>query len=224
MRLGEQPIIEVLLGQVAACGVRRVHIALGHLADRLQAHLACTDWASRLSIRYSREAEPLGTAGPLTLMRELSDPFLVLNGDVLTTLSFAALLREHRQRGCVATVAVTRRELQLRHGIADRSPDGYITGHREKPLLAFDVAMGVYAFARAVVDRIPAGRRFDVPDLLHALLAAGEPIAAYASDAYWMDIGCAADYETAQRDFAAAPERFLPALPQPARRRRRVAG
>lgn len=210
VRLGEQPIIEILLCQLEACGVRRVHVALGHLAELMQAYLEQTQRRAQLQILYSLEDEPLGTVGPVRLLRDLSDPFMLLNGDVLTTLSYQALLDQHRRRGCLATVAVNRRQVRMGWGVVDVSPDGHITGHREKPLVPVDAAMGIYVFARRIVDHIPAGRAFDVPDLIQSLLAAGEPIAAYRSRDYWMDIGCADDYERAQRDFAADPTRFLP--------------
>ncbi|HSP99312.1 MAG TPA: sugar phosphate nucleotidyltransferase [Candidatus Dormibacteraeota bacterium] len=209
IRLGEQPIIEILLQQLHSAGVRRVHVALGHLGDLMQAYLDQTERRPGLEIRYSLENEPLGTIGPIKLIRELSETVLLINGDVLTTLSYPALVAHHRRRGCVATVAVTRRQLQMSYGVVDLSPDARIVGHREKPCVPLDVAMGIYVFQRSIVDRIPAGRRFDVPDLIQSLLAAGEPIAAYRSSDYWMDIGCAGDYEHAQRDFAADPDRFL---------------
>lgn len=209
VRLGEVPIIEILLRQLEFSGVRRVHVALGHLADLIQAYLEQAARPSRPEVRYSREDAPLGTAGPLTLIRDLSDPFLLLNGDVLTALSFPALLADHRRRGCVATIAVTRRRAQMSYGVVDLGPDDHVVGYREKPLMAVDVAMGIAVFQRRVVDHIPVGRRFDVPELLQCLIAAGEPVAAHRSDAYWMDIGCADDFEIAQRDFTTAPDRFL---------------
>lgn len=214
VRLGEQPIIEILFHQLAACGVRRVHVALGHLADLMRAYLEQAGRRSPLEIHCSIEDEPLGTAGPIRLLRDLSATFLLLNGDVLTTLSYPALLDHHRRGGCVATVAVNRRQVELRYGIVDCSADGRVVGHREKPIVPLDVAMGIYVFERRIVDRVPPDRKFDVPDLIQTLIAAAEPIATYQSRDYWMDIGCADDYERAQRDFAVAPERFLGAPPR----------
>ncbi|MEO8603624.1 MAG: sugar phosphate nucleotidyltransferase [bacterium] len=210
VRLGELPIIEILLCQLESFGVRRAHVALGHLADLMQAYLDQAERPSRLELLYSREDTPLGTAGPMKLIRDLSDPFLLLNGDVLTTLSFRELLDDHLRRECPATVAVTRRRIQMSYGVVDLAPNAHIIGYREKPLVPLDVAMGIYVFQRRIVDRIPSGRKFDVPDLLQSLIDAGEPIAAHRSAEYWMDIGCAGDFETAQRDFIAAPDRFLP--------------
>jgi len=215
IRLGAHPIIEILLRQLESCGARRVHLALGHRADLIQAHLEQAQWRSRLPIAYSLEERPLGTVGPITLLHDLSETFMLINADVLTTLSYQQLLDYHRRRGCVATVAVHRRQIQTSYGIVELSDDARIAGHREKPLLALDVAMGVYVFQRRVADRIPAARRFDVPDLIASLIAAAAPIAAYQSSDYWMDVGCPDDFAIAQRDFAAAPERFLNAPRQP---------
>jgi len=208
--LGDEPIIEILMRQLAACGVRRVHLALGHLANLIKAYVEQTDSDRPFEIEYSFEAKPLGTVGPLGQIPLTSDTILVLNGDVLTTMSFQDLIDTHRRRGCIATLAVHRREVVMDYGVVEVSDDSRIIGHREKPSFDVNVGMGVYAFERRVRDHIPAGERFDIPDLIQALLRAGEPLAAYVSDDYWMDIGRPDDYEIAYRDYTASPERFVP--------------
>lgn len=208
--LGDEPIIEILIRQLEACGVRRVHLALGHLADLLRAYFEQTNSRRTIEILYSFEAKPLGTVGPIKSIPLASDTFLVLNGDVLTTMSFQDLIDAHRRRGCIATLAVHKREVLMDYGVVEVSGDGLILGHREKPVLGVSVGMGVYAFERRVLSYIPGGEKFDIPDLIQVLLKAGEPIAAYQSDDYWMDIGRPDDYEIAHRDYTAAPERFVP--------------
>jgi NDP-sugar pyrophosphorylase family protein len=208
--LGDEPIIEILLRQLEACGIRRVHLALGHLANLIKAYLEQTDGERPLEILYSFETKPLGTVGPLKQITFGTDTFLVLNGDVLTTLSFDDLIETHRRRGCIATLAVHKREVVMDYGVVEVSADARITGHREKPSLGVNVGMGVYAFERRVLDYIPDDGKFDIPDLIQTLLRAGEPLAAYESDDYWMDIGRPDDYEIAYRDYTSSPERFVP--------------
>lgn len=208
--LGEDPIIEILLRQLEACGIRRVHLALGHLANLIRAYLDQTDGTRRIEIHHSIEREPLGTIGPIKNIEGLGDTFLVLNGDVLTTLPLADLLAAHRREGCPATVAVHKRTVQMDYGVIELGPRSRMVGHREKPSLDVWVGMGVYVFERRVLDLIPNNERFDVPDLLHKLLDNGQEIFAYESDDYWMDIGRPDDYEIAYRDYTTAPERFLP--------------
>lgn len=207
--LGEEPIIEILLRQLEASGIRRIHIALGHLANLIKAYFDQSDGQRTVEIRHSFESQALGTVGPIRQIERLPATFLLLNGDVLTTLPIGSLIDFHRRQGCIATLAVHKRQIPMDYGIVDISADNRIVGHREKPVLEVCVGMGLYVFERRVLEFIPAGRKFDIPDLIHVLLEAGEPIAAYESDDYWMDIGRPDDYEIAQRDYTAAPERFV---------------
>jgi len=208
--LGEEPIIEILLRQIEACGIRRVHLALGHLANLIKAYFDQMDSQRRIEICHSFERQALGTIGPIKQITSLGQTFIVLNGDVLTTLSFPDLIAAHRRQGCIATLAVHKREVQMDYGVVEVTPDARIVGHREKPSLEVKVGMGIYIFERRVLDYIPENQKFDIPDLIRALLDAGESIAAYESEDYWMDIGRPDDYEIAYRDYTAAPERFLP--------------
>jgi NDP-sugar pyrophosphorylase family protein len=104
MPLGDMPIIEVVLRQLAASGFDQVTVAVGYLAELLMAY--CGDGSKfGLELRYSREEEPLGTAGPLALIDGLDDTFLVMNGDVLTSLDLRGLVQQHRASGAAATTA-----------------------------------------------------------------------------------------------------------------------
>lgn len=211
LQLGGRPIIDILLAQLAHAGVPRVHVALGHLAERLAAHFARTAPPTAIELCLAREERPLGTVGPLARIAGLRDTILLINGDLLTALPFAPLVAAHRAQGCPVTVAVSRRTLPVPFGVVERTPAGRLAAYREKPALEIEAAMGISVLARHVIERLPAGRAIDLPELLDDLLAAGEPVATYVSDAYWTDIGCAEDYARAARDFAAEPQRFLPA-------------
>src|SRR5262249_27304178 len=182
----------------------------GPRADLMKAYFDQMGKRRELELFFSFERTALGTIGPIKQITGLGETFLVLNGDVLTTLSFKDLLDTHRRKGCVATLAVHKRQIPMDYGIVEVTPDARIVGHREKPSLEVTVGMGIYVFNRRVVDFVPDGK-FDIPDLIHALLDAGESIAAYQSDDYWMDIGRPDDYEIAHRDYTASPERFVPA-------------
>jgi len=207
--LGEVPIIEIVLRQLVKHGVTRAHLALGYLAELLMAYFSQVDHRLDLELIYSIEEAPLGTVGPLSKMEDLGETFLALNGDVLTTLPFSDLVAFHRRSGCIATFAVKNRSVPVNFGVVEISDDGRIVGHQEKPDLHLNVGMGVCVFERDVAGFIPEGVRFDIPDLVHALLEAGESLAAYVSDDYWMDIGRPEDYAQAQEDFTVGPERFL---------------
>jgi NDP-sugar pyrophosphorylase family protein len=208
--LGDEPVIDILLRQLECAGIRRVHIALGHLANLMKAYFDQTNSQRTIEIRYSFERKALGTVGPIKQIPGLGQTFLVLNGDVLTTLSFKDLLEHHQRERCIATLAVHKRQVPMDYGIIEVASGSRIVGHREKPSLEVKVGMGLYVFDRRVLDYIPNDQKFDIPELIHVLLRAGEAIAAYESEDYWMDIGRPDDYEIAHRDYTASPERFVP--------------
>ena len=199
--VGGRPIIEILLLQLRKAGVRRVHIAVGHMSHLITAVLG-NGSDMGLDIRYSNEDEPLSTVGPLTLIDNLPENFLVLNGDILTDLNITALYEHHLNNDAKLTVAAHRRTEKIDYGVIEVAPDGHITGFREKPGYDFTVSMGIYVFSRSVLDHLPKGERFGFDDLMLKLLEEKEPISAYLYDGYWLDIGRPDDYEIANHDIA----------------------
>lgn len=203
MPIGDKSILEIILHQLREHGIRDVTIAVGHLAELIMAF--CGD-GSRfgLSITYSREEKPLGTAGCLGLIKDgLSESFLMMNGDVLTTLPFSAFMDYHNKNGAVATVALNKRDYFVDFGIVDTDGNGNIVGYTEKPGFEHYVSMGVYAFNPRALDYITPHEYIDFPDLIRVLLAAGEPVKAFKYDGYWLDIGRVDDYRKANS--AASP-------------------
>lgn len=210
MPLGDMPIIEVVLRQLAASGFDQVTIAVGYLAELLMAY--CGDGSKfGLALRYSREEEPLGTAGPLALIEGLrhGDTFLVMNGDVLTSLDLRDLVQQHRASGAMATIATHQREHQINYGIIESDDERRVTAYIEKPTHHYRVSMGIYVLEPAVLDFIPRGQYLDLPDLVRQLMAAGQPVLAYPFDGYWLDIGRHDDYEQAVEEFEAMRDQLL---------------
>ena len=207
--LGEVSILEVVLRQICRAGVSRVVIALGHMAHLVE---ACIGTGARwgLRVEYRREEEPLGTAGALRLLHDPEEDFLVMNGDLLTTLDYAAFFRLHQERGAWATIAVSRREVKIDYGVIESDPDGGLRHYIEKPVIPHDVSMGINVLSRRALSFIPPVGKFDMPDLMQALVAAGKPVLCHPTDCYWQDIGRLEDYERASADFVADPSRFLP--------------
>lgn len=209
MPLGEMPIVEVVLRQLAANGFEEVTLAVGYLAELMMAY--CGDGSKfGLQVRYSREEQPLGTAGPLALVEGLDDTFLVMNGDVLTTLDLPALVARHRASGAAATIATHRRQQQINYGIIESDDDDRVTAYIEKPVHHYQVSMGVYVLEPAVLTRITPGEYLDLPDLVRQLMAEGQPVMAYPFDGYWLDIGRHDDYEQAVEEFEAMQAQLLP--------------
>ncbi len=207
--LGDEPIIGILLRQLEASGIKRVHIALGYLAQLMKAYFDQMNNHNNIEIVYSYEEEALGTIGPVKKIHGLGETFLLINGDILTTLSFKDLVDYHRRQSCVLTLAVQKRQVPIEYGVVEVSPESRIVSHQEKPSLEIKVGMGVCVVDRRILEYIPENQRFDVPDLIRRLIDAGEAIGAYLSDDYWMDIGRMDDYEKAYQDYTISPERFV---------------
>lgn len=209
MPLGDMPIIEVVLRQLVASGFERVTVAVGYLAELLMAY--CGDGSKfGLELRYSREEEPLGTAGPLALIHGLDDTFLVMNGDVLTSLDLRDLVQRHRASRATATIATHQRQQQINYGIIESDGESRVTAYIEKPTYHYQVSMGIYVLEPAVLDFVPHGQYLDLPDLVRQLMAAGRPVKAHPFDGYWLDIGRHDDYEQAVEEFEAMRQQLLP--------------
>ena len=208
MPLGDIPILEVVVRQLVHYGFDHVTMAVGHLAELLQAFFGD---GSKYGIRidYSREEKPMGTAGPLRAIADLPESFLVMNGDLLTDLDYADLMRTHREQGNDATIGVFEKQVKIDLGVLERDLEGRIVDYREKPTLGYDVSMGVYAFSRDVLAYVPDGY-FDFPSLVLELIKRGRPIRGYAFDGLWLDIGRAEDYAAAIETFEKERKRFLP--------------
>ncbi len=208
--VGDLPIIDILVRQLVQAGFREFIVSVGHLAHLVEAYFV--DHPIRrlgASFRFVRESSPLGTAGPLAQISGLPEHFLVLNGDVLTDLDFGQMFQSHLVSGACLTVATKERSVQIQLGVIERKGTA-ITGYREKPRFDYEVSMGVYAYSRAALASIPAGRPFDFPELVLRLIGRGEKVAAYPSEAEWLDIGNPDDYALAQDRVSADPERYIP--------------
>jgi NDP-mannose synthase len=209
MPIGEMPILEVLLRQMKRAGVEDVILTVGHLATLLRSYFGDGDqW--NLHISYSYEDMPLGTAGPIALIGDLNDTFLVTNGDVLTTLDMKKLLAFHKQKGAAATIAVHRRQVKIDLGVIQWDGEDCVSGYIEKPTYDYTVSMGIYVFEPRVLAHIAIGQYLDFPDLVLKLIAAGEKVTGYIFDGYWMDLGRPDDYQQANQDFAEMKSQFLP--------------
>jgi NDP-sugar pyrophosphorylase family protein len=162
-----------------------------------------------MTIEYIQEGEPLGTAGSLRLLKGVKDDFLVMNGDLLTTIDFRALFDRHVKMGAMATIAIHRRQVQVDYGVVEFTPVGVLSGYSEKPIIPYYVSMGINVLSRKALEMIPPMGKWDMPQLMMALKDAGQMVACYETDCYWQDIGRFDDYQQASEDFQENPNRFL---------------
>jgi NDP-sugar pyrophosphorylase family protein len=207
--LGDVPILEIVLRQLASAGVDRVVLTLGHMAPLF---VGTFGNGSRYGLRveYCFEEEPLGTAGSLRLVEDMEDDVLVMKGDLLTTLPFRELYRTHQRQQAAGTIAVHAREVKIDYGVVCAGPEGRLQDYTEKPTIPYLVSMGINMLSRTCLEYIPTEGKFDMPELMLAMHRAGRTVACYRTDCYWQDIGRLDDYQQASDDFVANPNRFVP--------------
>lgn len=198
--IGGIPILEIVIRQLVRQGVDRVTIAVGHLAKLIKVYFE-DGAAYGAKIDYSLEATPLGTMGPLRLIHDLPENFLVLNGDVLTDLAFSEFFEEHCEAGHHFTIASYEREVNSDFGVLETDGDGRLVGFREKPKIPFLVSMGVYAMHRDTLAEIPAGQPFGFDHLMLRMLDRGMRPRVHHHRGFWLDIGRSEDFERAQVAF-----------------------
>jgi len=208
MPIDGMPILEVVIRQLEAHGFDRVTLAVGYLASLMEAYFGDGE---RFGVRidYSLETSPLGTAGPLRLVGDLDDTFLVMNGDLLTTLDFRAMVRFHKENGCDATLGLFPREVKIDLGVIEADDEGKVQKYIEKPTFNYDVSTGIYIMEPAVLRYIPAEGKFDLPDLVRALMADGRKVMGYRFTGRWLDIGRHDDYAGAVEIFQKNRDQFL---------------
>lgn len=188
--VGDRPILEIIFNQLAAAGFTRATLSLGYMSSYFRTFLAEHRALRRLlEIDFVEEAEPTGTAGSLASVPDLEGSFLVMNGDILTDLDYAALMRDHMQSGATITIATHKKDVKIDLGILEVGGDGAVTGYVEKPTLQYPVSMGIYAYDASASQLITPGKYLDFPSLVLALIAAGKPVNAWANDAMWLDLG-----------------------------------
>ena len=196
--VGDRPLMEIIVEQLRAAGIRHVNMTVHHKSDKITQHFG-DGREFGVEISYVTEDRPLGTAGALGLIELPQETVLVINGDILTQVDLRAMLAYHREHQADLTMAVQRYDLQVPYGVVE-CEGVYVRGLAEKPLFNFFVNAGIYLLEPAVYTFIPNGKPYDMTDLIQRLLDEGRTVAAFPIREYWMDIGQPADYEQAQKD------------------------
>jgi NDP-sugar pyrophosphorylase family protein len=200
MPVGEHAILEIIIRQLAKAGFDHVTLAVNHQARILMAYFGDGVGYS-MKIDYSLESQPLGTMGPLRLIRDLPDDFLVMNGDILTDLDYTAFYESHMRDGHHMTISAARREQLIDYGVLGLDDNGVLDRFEEKPRIPYLVSMGIYCLNRRILSRIPEGASFGFDNLVLDLLAIGQPAYVAEHGGYWLDIGRPEDYQKATDDW-----------------------
>ena len=210
MPVGDLPILEILLRQLARAGVEEAIISIGYLGSLIRSYLDHSAISRRIRIRYHSEEEPLGTAGAIGSIEGLDAPFFVMNGDILTTMDFSAMYRGHLETGAELTVGVVQHRTRIELGVLTLAEGGRIVGYDEKPTRIDDASMGVYVYSPSVRDLIPPNTYQDAPTIVLKLIEQGRDVRAFVPHALWLDLGNQGELERAQTVFSENLAAFLP--------------
>ncbi len=208
MPVGDFPILEVIVRQLARAGFEHITLAVNHQAHIIKAYFGNGErWG--VPIDYSMESKPLSTMGPLKLIPDLPENFLVMNGDVLTDVDFAAFMDEHQQAGKLFSILAHMRTEKVDYGVLEVDENGNLCGFMEKPENQYRVSMGIYGVNQKALDYIPENEKFGFDDLMGALLKARVPARTVLHPGYWLDIGRPDDYMRAVDEFEQMKSRFM---------------
>jgi len=211
MPLGNMPVLELLLRQLRHAGIDEVILAVNHLRHLIEAFFG--DGARfGMRIQYSLEDTPLGTAGPMgAVLDRLGEHFMLLNGDLLTSLDFREMMRAHLAMAADVTIGVFERELTIDFGLIEVDAQMRMVDYCEKPSYKHLISMGVYVIrAAAVRDFVEPGQYLDMPQLVLAMMRDGYDVRCYRQDCLWLDIGRPEDFALAQKVVETEMHIFLP--------------
>jgi NDP-mannose synthase len=211
MPVGDYPILEIVIRQLKRAGFDEIILAVGYMSQLFEAFFQD---GSRygLKISYSFETEPLGTAGAIGLvLDQLDEDFLVMNGDLLTTLNYRNLFEYHKRMKAAASIGMYQREVKIDFGVIESDENNRLARYIEKPSYLFNVSMGVYVFNSAIIKSyVKAAEPLDVPTLMMRLHKDAQTVACYREPCLWLDIGRVDDYQTAIEMFEIRKSEFFP--------------
>jgi NDP-sugar pyrophosphorylase family protein len=209
MPIGDYPILEVIIRQLARQGFTQVTLAVNHQANILKAFFEDGKrWG--VHIDYSLERMPRSTIAPLSLIADLPENFLLMNGDVLTDFDLSGFLERHVECERLFTIAAARRWQLIDYGVLQIDSSQRLTGFSEKPQMEYLVSMGIYAVNRKVLQFVPPDSKYGFDDLMKDLLGKAVRVDVEPYEGYWLDIGRPDDYMRAVEEFEQYKPQFLP--------------
>lgn len=200
LHVSGKPILENILQSFIDQGFRKFFLSVNYMAEAVREHFGDgRNWG--VHIEYLAEKKRLGTAGALSLLPgHPDDPFIVMNGDLLTRVRFDNLLHFHTEHGAAATMAVREYDFQVPYGVV-RLEGSSVKAIDEKPVHRFFVNAGIYALSPHVLAKVPRDAFFDMPTLFDSVLADGGRVSAYPVREYWLDVGRLEEFERAQHEW-----------------------
>jgi len=206
--VGEYPILEIIIRQLKDSGIKDIIISIGHLPQLIKSYFGD---GSRfgVKIRYVQENKPLGTAGAIGIIKGLKENFLVMNGDVLTTLDYKKLFNYHLAKKGVGTISIIKRSIKDDYGVVIVNKKLKLSDYIEKPTHFYHVSMGINVLHVKCVDYIKKGECLGMPELFLRMKENKEKVYCYGSKDFWLDIGRKEDFQKAQEEFKKDSSRFI---------------
>lgn len=198
--IGEKAILEIQVEHLSKYGFNEIYLATNYKSDYIRNFFG--DGRNHgVRLHISKEDKPLGTAGPLTLLKShLSEPFLVMNGDILSTLNFKEFYDFANFKESPLTIGIKKLITPFEFGNILFKGD-YVTKIEEKPELVNYILAGIYIMKPSIFDYIPENTYFGMDQLIQVLLNDGNKVCKYEIKEYWLDVGHPGDYEKAQKEF-----------------------
>jgi NDP-mannose synthase len=209
MPIGDYPVLEIIIRQLAFHGFDHITLTVNHQAEIIKAF--CGDGSKwDIHIDYSFESKPLSTMGPLTLINDLPENFLVMNGDVLTDLDFSSFFDFHVNNRKIFTISAYNRSETSEYGILENNETNILTRFIEKPTHDLTVCMGINMMSRDILQYIPKDTFFGFDHLMYTLLEQEQQVLIHKYQGYWLDIGRPDDYMKAIDDLELLKEKIMP--------------
>lgn len=198
--IGEKAILQIQIEQLREHGFEEVFLATNYKSDYIAQFFG--DGSSfGVKLKISKEGDPLGTAGPLSLLKdELREPFLVMNGDILSSVNLGKMYDFALHQDTEITIAIKKEIFPFRFGNISFNGD-LVTQIEEKPDFVTWILAGIYIMKPAILERIPLGKPYGMDELIKDMLAEGAKVSKYELYEYWLDIGKVDDFERAQEDY-----------------------
>lgn len=195
--IGEKAVLEIQIEHLEEYGFDEIYLATNYKSRYIKNFFGDGSQYG-VTLKISKEEKPLGTVGPLSLLKnELKKPFLVMNGDILTRLNFSRMYEFALNKEAKLTIGVKKILTPFRFGNIESEGD-YVTKIEEKPDIETNVLAGVYIMKPEIFDYIPEGEPYGMDQLIKEMLSGNDPIARYQIKEYWLDIGVIDDYKNAQ--------------------------
>lgn len=199
LQVGGKPILELIVQNSIRQGYNRFTMALNYRGEMIRDYFGDgSKFGAEIS--YVEETKKMGTAGALSLLETRpAEPFIVMNGDLLTSTPFDALMGFHAETGAVGTMCARDYPMQVPYGVIEVE-DATLCRIVEKPTYSFFVNAGIYVLSPEVLDFVAPDAFLDMPDLFDRIVASGAQASVFPIQEYWLDIGRHEDLERARME------------------------